>query len=122
VKDVPKVAPEGIRKMAWPKKGTRKLVIDGEEYLWHYDAHCPLCSTDVFTIGQAGKRFVLYIDPYPWEFEMRPASVAKAVRWALNNGWNSASGPTRALFWNEAIHDFEWLPDGERHEGIYHEE
>lgn len=103
--------------MAWPKKGTRKLVIDGEAYLWHYDAHCPLCSTDVFTIGQAGKPFVLYIDPYPWEFEMRPATVAKAARWALNNGWNPATGPTRALFWNEATHDFEWLPDGERHKG-----
>ncbi|RZB33357.1 MAG: hypothetical protein SRB1_01185 [Desulfobacteraceae bacterium Eth-SRB1] len=101
--------------MAWPKKGTRKLVIHGEEYLWHYDAHCPFCSNDVFTIGQAEKRFVLYIDPFPWEFEMRPATVVKAVTWALSNGWSCEAGPTRAMAWNQEAQDFAWLPDDERH-------
>lgn len=101
--------------MAWPSKGTKKLVIDGETYLWHYDAHCPFCSNDVFTVGQAGKRFVLYIDPFPWAFEMRPALVVKAARWALEKGWRAEAGPTQAMAWNEEIHDFEWLPEGCRH-------
>ena len=102
--------------MAWPRKGTRKLVVDEEEYLWHYDAHCPLCSTDVFTIGQEGGRFVLYIDPFPWGFEFRPASVVKGIRWALRNGWTAESGPSRAIVWNDAAQDFEWLPEGKRHQ------
>jgi hypothetical protein len=101
--------------MAWPKKGTRKLVIDGVKYLWHYDGHCPLCSSQVFTIGREGERFVLFIDPYPWGFELRPASVVKAVRWALSQGWTSKSGPTRAMAWNDQKQEFEWLPEGERH-------
>ena len=101
--------------MAWPKKGTRELSIDGKKYLWHYAAHCPLCSSDVFTIGQAGKRFVLFIDPYPWGFELRPSSVVAAIKWALNKGWSSEFGPTRAMAWNDENQEFEWLPDGERH-------
>ncbi len=101
--------------MAWPKKGTRELVINDQKYLWHYDAHCPLCSSKIFTIGQAGKRFVLFIDPYPWGFELRPASVVSAIKWALERNWSPESGPTRAMAWNDEIQAFEWLAEGERH-------
>ena len=101
--------------MAWPKKGTRKLVVDGKNYLWHYSGHCPLCSSDVFTIGRAGDRFVLYIDPFPWEFEMRPKSIVTAIKWALNKGWTSEFGPTRAMSSDGSDHKFKWLLDGQRH-------
>lgn len=101
--------------MAWPKKGTRELTINAKKYLWHYSGHCPLCSSDVFTIGQSGKPFVLYIDPFPWGFELRPSSVVNAVKWAIDKGWSPDSGPTRALAWNDGTKKFEWLPDGERH-------
>jgi hypothetical protein len=101
--------------MAWPKKGTRELVINDQKYLWHYDAHCPLCSSKVFTVGQEGKSFVLFIDPYPWGFELRPASVVSAIKWALKKNWSPESGPTRSMAWNDDSQMFEWLPDGERH-------
>ncbi|WP_223788198.1 hypothetical protein [Marinicella meishanensis] len=101
--------------MAWPKKGTRKIVVDNEAFLWHYDAHCPWCSDDVFTAGKAGKPFVLFIDPFPWVAEMGPKYVAKAIRWARANGWSSSGGPTRALSINSADEQFFWLEDGERH-------
>lgn len=101
--------------MAWPKKGTRKLVIDEKTYLWHYSGHCPLCSSDVFTIGQHGNRFVLYIDPYPWGFELTPSSVVTAIKWAVDKGWSPESGPTRAMAWKDKIQEFVWLPDGEHH-------
>lgn len=101
--------------MAWPKRATRELIIRDQKYLWHYDAHCPLCSSKVFTIGQAGKRFVLFIDPYPWGFELRPASVVSAIEWALERNWSPESGPTRSMTWNDKIRAFEWLPEGERH-------
>ncbi|MDY7030732.1 MAG: hypothetical protein SVY10_02350 [Thermodesulfobacteriota bacterium] len=101
--------------MTWPKKGTRKLVIDNKDYLWHYDAHCPLCSSDVFTIGRPGKKFVLFIDPNPWGFELRPASVVAAITWALKKGWSPDSGPNRSIAWNDKTQEYEWLPDGKRH-------
>ena len=101
--------------MAWPKKGTRELVINNQKYLWHYDGHCPLCSSKVFTIGRAEKRFVLFIDPFPWGFELRPASVVSAIKWALDRGWSPESGPTRAMAWNDKTQEFEWLAEGKRH-------
>ena len=101
--------------MAWPRKGTRKLAINDVQYLWHYNGHCPLCSAALFTIGRAENRFVLYIDPRPWGFELRPASVVSAVKWALDQGWSPEAGPTRSMTWNDDTEEFEWLPHGDRH-------
>ena len=101
--------------MAWPKKGTRKLTVNNEVYLWHYSGHCPLCSKDVFTIGMAGKPYVLFIDPFPHAFEMTPASVAQAIQWAVENGWTPDRGPTRAMVLDEIENRFVWLADGKRH-------
>jgi len=101
--------------MAWPKRGTRRLVVDGEEFLWHYAGHCLWCSDDVFTVGREGAPYVLFIDPYAWHFEFRPAQVVEAIRWALKEGWTSEKGPTRAMALNDASRAYEWLPDGKRH-------
>jgi len=104
-----------ISLMAWPKRGTRKIVVDGEEFLWHYDACCLLCSNDVFTAGKAGKPFVLFIDPFPWSFEFRPKNIAAAIKWARTAGWSAERGATRALSFHEKNQRFEWLPEGQRH-------
>lgn len=101
--------------MAWPKKGTRKITVDGVNYLWHYAAHCPLCSDDVFTIGIAGKPHVLFVDPFPWSFELKPSSIASAIRWAINNGWTPLKGPTRAMSLDESSQEFVWLSGEKRH-------
>jgi hypothetical protein len=103
--------------MAWPKRGTRKIVVDGEDFFWHYDACCPWCSDDVFTAGKSGAPYVLFIDPFPFApaFELGPRAVAEAIRWARANGWTAESGPTRALSLNEQTAQFEWLAEGQRH-------
>lgn len=101
--------------MAWPKKGTRPLVVDGAHFLWHYAAHCPMCSSDVFTVGRESQPFVLFIDPTPWDFQIRPASVVAAIKWAVKEGWSPEAGPTRAMAYNDSTRQFEWLPDGARH-------
>lgn len=101
--------------MAWPKKGTRKLVVGGVPYLWHYSGHCPLCSEAVYTVGQSRQPHVLYIDPLPHDFELTPKAVASAVEWAVGQGWSSAGGPTRAMAFDSQLQDFVWLPDGSRH-------
>ncbi|MEO1333807.1 MAG: hypothetical protein AAFV32_09845 [Myxococcota bacterium] len=83
--------------MAWPKKGTRKVTVDGIDYLWHFSGHCLLCSEKVITIGREGAPFVLFLDPYAWHFEFRPRSVVEAVKWATSKGWSVVDGPTRSL-------------------------
>lgn len=101
--------------MAWPKKGTRKITLDGTDYLWHYSGHCTLCSDDVITVGIAGKPCVLFIDPFPWHFAFTPSAVADALRWALNNGWSPRKGPTRAMSFDDNLKTYVWLPEGKRH-------
>ena len=90
-------------------------MVDGNDFLWHYDACCPLCSDDVFTVGREGTRFFLFIDPFPWGFEFRPKTVVGAIWWALAEGWTPDRGPARAMSWNDAREQFEWLPEGKRH-------
>jgi len=101
--------------MAWPKRGTRTIVVDDEAFLWHYDACCPWCSDDVFTVGKAGEPFVLFIDPFPWAAPMSPKYVAKAIRWARAKGWSTLKGPTRSMSLDSRSETFFWLEDGERH-------
>lgn len=101
--------------MAWPKRGTRRIVVDGEEFVWHYDACCPWCSDDVFTAGKEGAPHVLFVDPFPWGFEFRPRNVAAAIRWARASGWTAEKGPTQALALNDKTERFEWLGPGQRH-------
>ena len=101
--------------MAWPKKGTRKITVDGIKYLWHYSGCCPWCSDDVFTAGIAGRPYVLYIDPFLWNFELKPSNIANAIRWATKNGWTPDKGPTRAMSLDDNNKEFLWLPDGQRH-------
>ena len=101
--------------MAWPKKGTHKITVQGQTYLWHYAAHCPLCSNDVITVGQEGKPHVLYLDPFPWSFEFRPKAIAEALEWALGRGWSVDKGPTMAMALDDNSGEFVWLGEGERH-------
>ena len=101
--------------MAWPKRGTRKIVVEGEEFLWHYDACCPWCSDDVLTAGKAGQGHVLFIDPFPHSAEIGPKYVAQSIKWALSQGWSAENGPTQALSINIETEEFFWLKEGERH-------
>ncbi len=101
--------------MAWPKKGTRKITVNGIEYLWHFSAGCPCCSDAVFTVGIEGKAYVLFIDPFPHNFEIKPSSIADALGWAVKNGWTPENGPTRGMALDDKTGSFVWLADGQRH-------
>jgi hypothetical protein len=101
--------------MAWPKGGTRKITVDGQEFLWHYDACCVFCSDDVLTAGKEGTPYVLFIDPFPVSMDMGPRGVASAIRWARQQGWTPDRGPTRAMTLDDDTQAFRWLGDGQRH-------
>ena len=99
--------------MAWPKKGTRKLVVDQAEWLYHYDAHCELCSDDCVTVGQLGQPHYLFLDTFSYYFNHTPRHVVDSIRWAVAAGWSPEFGPDRGLTATES--GFEWLPPGHRH-------
>jgi len=98
--------------MAWPKRNTRKFTVDGCVYLWHTSREVPFPW--LFTIGQAGQPYVLYIDPIPHDFELKPKSVEVAIRWAVTQGWSPQAGPTRAVSFDGESQSFRWLPRGVR--------
>lgn len=99
--------------MAWPKRGTRKLLIDQIEWLYHYDAHCIFCSEDCITVGQNGRPHYLYLDTFSHHFDHTPGHVVASIRWAIASGWSAENGPDRGL---TATNDgFTWLPPGHRH-------
>jgi hypothetical protein len=58
---------------------------------------------------------MLFIDPVPYAAEIGPKYVAQAIKWALEEGWSSKDGPTRALSKNSETEEFFWLKEGERH-------
>ncbi|MGI0119708.1 hypothetical protein [Zooshikella sp. RANM57] len=100
--------------MAWPKRGTRKIVVDEIEYLWHYDACCIFCSDDVFTVGQTGRSGYLFIDSFAFGEKIRPKNIADSIKWAVSHGWSPES-QSRNMSKNIETDDFYWLPDGVKH-------
>ena len=70
--------------MAWPKKNTRRVVIDGEVYQWHWDPNKALYSWIV--IGkQSADGQLLFLDPY-W-LSTTPGQICQAISFALASGW-----------------------------------
>lgn len=103
-----------VDRMAWPKKHTRKIVVDGHPYQWHRSRRSLYVGDDRITVGTIEGKFFLYIDPFPHDFEMRPCTIADAIRWAVANGWDPDSGPTRQMTYPNDATGFMWLPDGAR--------
>ena len=69
----------------------RKIVIDGKKYLWtlkgnylkgHGEEHLIRVHSEKLT------KSILYIDPFSWNFEVRPKLIRKAILFALSIGWN----------------------------------
>ncbi len=95
--------------MAWPKKGTRRIVVNREVWLWHYSGR----RNDVVTVGRKGCPHYLFLDTFAWNFEHTPSHVAASIRWALAQKWSPLHGPDRGIFANDE--GFQWLPEGQRH-------
>jgi len=75
--------------MTFPKKHTRKITVNNQTYLWHLNQNRIDGSPTHVTIGIDGKSGqILFLDPYPWSFEIRPRTIQQAITWALEHGWN----------------------------------
>ena len=70
--------------MAWPRKNTRAVVVDGEPYNWHLDR--PEVLSRWVVIGhQEVDGQLLFLDPY--DLSTRAGIVCGAIRFALSVGW-----------------------------------
>src|SRR6266404_264165 len=75
--------------MAFPKKDTRHLSIDGTRYLWHLNSDWVrrtrwiVVQRDDCVGGQ-----LLMIDPYHHDLLPSRGTVSRAVRFALGQGWH----------------------------------
>lgn len=72
--------------MAFPKRHTRRIAVNGVQYVWHLNhGDIDFGQTQV-TIGHAkSHRWLLHADPY--QIEPLPANVRAVILWALDQGW-----------------------------------
>ncbi len=100
--------------MTWPKKHTRRLRFNDREWLWHVSGGEIWAETPI-TVGTEAGRYVFHIDPYAHDFEITPAMIRRAIKWALSEGWSPENGPIRSMAYSTETESFYWLPKGMRY-------
>ena len=66
----------------------RKITVDAKEYIWTLQGNrIDGAAQSIKVHDGPHTKSLLYIDPYPWEFEVRPKVIAEAIRFALKHGW-----------------------------------
>ena len=76
------------------KKKLRTIVVDGRRFRWVLPWNSLEFGDVHVSVFADAHTQALRIDPYPWGFEIRPRSIAAAIRFALGNGWSpDAPGP-----------------------------
>jgi hypothetical protein len=90
----------------------RKIVVDNVQYEWCIRGNSIWGPKSKITIYEKGVNgATLYIDPIPWEFEIRPKFVMEAIRFATKNDWSSkTNGKPMKLGYIESR--FVVLPEG----------
>lgn len=67
----------------------RKIVVNNTEYGWCIHGNDFECKGRYITIyKQSVNGQTLYLDPFPWNIEIRPKTVREAILFALQNNWN----------------------------------
>lgn len=96
------------------RKPFRKIVVAGVEYVWKLRTNSLFHGDDRhIVVCVPSRKSHLLIDPYAWDLEIRPATVASAIQFALSHGWDPLrqSPPLVLGFQNGA---FFVLPEGVR--------
>jgi hypothetical protein len=95
--------------------GPRNIVVDNEPYEWVLPKNSLFADGDrhiaVYSPSATGQ--TLYLDPYAWEFEVRPKTIAAAVRFALGIGW-TPNRPAPPLYLGFRNGEFFRMPEGVR--------
>jgi len=77
--------------MSFPRRHTRKIIVDGIVYHWHLNADFDSRFEAWIVIGQKGNAGqLILLDPYHPGFVIGPRAVAEAIRFARAHGWQPA--------------------------------
>ncbi len=82
-------------------KSLRKIEVDDRSYIWVLEGNEIFSSERWIIITLSGTNYSkLYIDPYNYDFEIRPANIALAIKAARKMGWKpeSNSGEIRVKY------------------------
>ncbi len=73
--------------MTFAKKGTRKILVRGEQYLWHLNPKFETQSHWIVIQHRLYDKRLLCLNTYSHDLVISPGSVAKAIEFAVSNGW-----------------------------------
>jgi len=88
--------------MAFAKKFTRRITVEGETYLWYFRDNSLESEPRRIVIQHiAARGQMLVIDPldgaYTLRFEIRPRVIREIILFGLTHGWE-AKKKTKSLF------------------------
>ena len=95
--------------MAFPKKHTRHLSVDGTRYLWHLNKDWDVRTRWIVVQrdGCVGGQ-LLMVDPYHHDLLPSRGTVSRAVRFAMCHGWRpECKAPPLQLRFTGATHGFQ---------------
>ena len=87
--------------MAFPRKDSRLLSVDGVPYVWHLNKDWDVRTRWIVVRRQAlGSGQLLMVDPYHHDLVPTRGTVGRAIRFALKNGWQPErkAAPLRLSF------------------------
>jgi hypothetical protein len=96
--------------MTFPKKNTRNVVVDGLQYSWHLNNDFDIKNSWIVVQCKNIQGQLLCIDPYPHEVGIGSGIVAKAIRYALTQGWKPIE-KRRSMYLTYDDNKFTVLPD-----------
>ena len=104
--------------MTIPKKGTRKLTVDGSPYRWIINHRSPCMNLVVVSDERSGQRLSVRFDE---ELVITPGVVSHVIGFAIENGWQPKTSKLGTLYLNgnEIVQNTEFEkshPDGARWE------
>ncbi len=74
--------------MAFPKKYTRKLVVNNEQYLWHLNGNWEVSNSwIVISKKDCESNQLLFLDPYHHDILPTKSTVTSAIIFGIENGW-----------------------------------
>ena len=70
-------------------KATRTITVSDHDYLWVLSGNTIYGKEQHIRVYRQGcQNSILYIDPYAWEFEIRPRQIREAILFALQQEWD----------------------------------
>lgn len=66
----------------------RKIIVEEKCYYWTLNGNSIDDKEKHIKIHtNKSTKSILYLDPYNWNFEIRPNTIRKAILFAIKNGW-----------------------------------